>query len=166
MLAPFEVEKFANVPETKHELIEMFHKNISVWFHYAICAKCHGVPMADAWINDTSPEDQMRVLTTATRTGDHVKWEPFFVGTHEDPLFDERLPWEGKFDKMPQNFIMCLLGYQYNLLTSAFIVHKPGIKKLREARRYGYELVARKKLKEVIVPSIHSIYGNNKDCII
>lgn len=122
--------------------------------------------MSSEWINDTSPENEMRVLTTAYRVGYHVKWEPFFVGTHADPLFDERLPWEGKFDKMPQNYIMCIQGYEYDLLSSAFLVHKPGIKKIKEARRYGYELIARQKLKNIILPEIHSIYGRNESCVL
>lgn len=166
VLAPFEVESYSRVPETKAELIDLFNKSISVWFHRAICAKCHSVPASDAWISDTTPDSEMRVLATARRVGPFEKWEPFFVGTHADPLFDERLPWEGKFDKMPQNYIMCILDYDYDLLTSAFLVHKPGIKRLAEARREKYELVARKTLRELIMPEIHSIYGTNKSCIL
>lgn len=30
------------------------------------------------------------------------KWEPIYIGTNKDPLYDERLSWEGKSDKMTQ----------------------------------------------------------------
>lgn len=29
-------------------------------------------------------------------------WEPIYIGTNEEPLYDERLTWEGKRDKMSQ----------------------------------------------------------------
>ena len=29
-------------------------------------------------------------------------WEPIYIGTNEDPLYDERLSWEGRADKMTQ----------------------------------------------------------------
>ena len=29
-------------------------------------------------------------------------WEPIYIGTNQDPLYDERLHWEGKADKMSQ----------------------------------------------------------------
>ena len=35
-----------------------------------------------------------------TRSGALRHWEPIFIGTKRDPLYDERLTWEGRADKM------------------------------------------------------------------
>ena len=29
-------------------------------------------------------------------------WEPIYIGTNEEPTYDERLTWEGRSDKMVQ----------------------------------------------------------------
>jgi hypothetical protein len=44
----------------------------------------------------------LHVFHIGKRTGYFVHWEPIFIGTHSDPLYDERLSWEGKSDKMTQ----------------------------------------------------------------
>lgn len=45
---------------------------------------------------------ELDVFHVGKRTGNFVHWEPIFIGTHDDPLYDERLSWEGKSDKMTQ----------------------------------------------------------------
>ena len=57
----------------------------------------------------------MEITATAKRTGKQHSWEPIFIGTNDDPLYDERLTWEGRGDKMSQSFQMCLLGKQTNV---------------------------------------------------
>lgn len=44
----------------------------------------------------------MDVFHVGKRRGKYVHWEPIFIGTHQDPYYDERLSWEGKKDKMTQ----------------------------------------------------------------
>lgn len=44
----------------------------------------------------------MDVFHVGKRHGKFVHWEPIFIGTHQDPYYDERLSWEGKKDKMTQ----------------------------------------------------------------
>ena len=46
--------------------------------------------------------DLMMPFRTTKRKGAFKTWEPFFIGTHADPLFDERLTYEGRADKMTQ----------------------------------------------------------------
>ena len=29
-------------------------------------------------------------------------WEPIYIGTNEDPFYDERLHWDGRAEKMTQ----------------------------------------------------------------
>lgn len=44
----------------------------------------------------------MDVFHVGKRQGKYVHWEPIFIGTHQDPHYDDRLSWEGKADKMTQ----------------------------------------------------------------
>ncbi len=65
----------------------------------------------------------MRVSTVVShrRSG----WEPIFIGrSRGDPPYEERFSWEGRADKMTQSLAMCLLGYEYHVLSSPFLVHR------------------------------------------
>ena len=42
------------------------------------------------------------MFTASKRKGLYSHWEPIYVGTHQEPLYDERLSWEGRSDKMTQ----------------------------------------------------------------
>ena len=46
--------------------------------------------------------DEMHVFHIGKRSPPYQHWEPIYIGTHEDPLYDERLSWEGRSDKMTQ----------------------------------------------------------------
>ena len=39
-------------------------------------------------------------------------WEPIYIGTNQDPLYDERLHWEGKADKMSQVAFFSILWHK------------------------------------------------------
>lgn len=134
------------------------------WFHETICPSCHRIPQADQWIAADDADDIMHVFFAANRVGAFRYWEPIFVGTHDDPLFDERLNWEGKSDKMSQNYIMCLLEYEYDILSNGFLVHKPGIKKLADAARPQMEAINRRIIYDEILPEIDLVYDENEDC--
>lgn len=45
-------------------------------------------------------EGESHISNVAKRLGYHQHWEPIFIGTNRDPLYDERLSWEGRADKM------------------------------------------------------------------
>ena len=42
------------------------------------------------------PRKDLQIL----RSGAFRHWEPIFIGTNRDPVYDERLTWEGRADKM------------------------------------------------------------------
>lgn len=44
----------------------------------------------------------LQPFTTVKRINELHRWEPFYIGTNEDPLFSEKLSWEGLQDKMTQ----------------------------------------------------------------
>ena len=52
----------------------------------------------------------MRVTNFAKRHPPFNHWEPIYIGTNEDPLYDERLSWEGRADKMTQVSFKRLFG--------------------------------------------------------
>ena len=47
-------------------------------------------------------------------------WEPIYIGTNEDPLYDERLSWEGRADKMTQVNWYSTSSYSQNLLRESY----------------------------------------------
>lgn len=100
-LSIFEVDGSVAVPRDKTELQDLFHKGKAIPFHKKLCPSCHGVPKSKEWMvaNET---DELGVFHIGKRIGYHLHWEPIYIGTHNDPHYDERLSWEGKSDKMTQ----------------------------------------------------------------
>ena len=62
---------------------------------------CHSIPKLDSWMANEETED-LDVFGTTKRTGKYRFWEAFYIGTNNDPFFDERLSWEGQSNKMTQ----------------------------------------------------------------
>lgn len=106
----------------------------------------------------------MRVFASVKRRGGFDHWEPLYIGTNNEPLYDERLNWEGKSDKMTQAYIMCLQDYNFNVLSNAFLVHRPGIKSVKEAARKSLEKINNDLIKQTILPEIEVFYGTRKGC--
>lgn len=79
----------------------MLKNGSAIPFHKKLCPGCHNIPKSKEWM--AAPETTgLHVFHIGKRTGYFVHWEPIFIGTHSDPLYDERLSWEGKSDKMTQ----------------------------------------------------------------
>ncbi|RXG70378.1 hypothetical protein Avbf_08007 [Armadillidium vulgare] len=101
------------------------------------------------------------------RIGQLHTWEPFYIGTNDEPIFDERLSSEGRANKMTQAYAMCLLGYEYHVLDNAFVVHKPGIKlldmnyMLSDLVKKQNKLIYRKIVKEYI-----TYFGDRRGCLV
>lgn len=109
----------------------------------------------------------LHVFHIGKRIGYHVHWEPIFIGTHQDPLYDERLSWEGKSDKMPQGYALCVLDYEFQILDNAFLVHKPGIKVLKkDPQRAMFAAKTNALIKKVIFPELKVLYGVRKGCAV
>ncbi|KXJ83970.1 hypothetical protein RP20_CCG025124 [Aedes albopictus] len=164
VLPVFEVADSSPVPEDKIELLRMLKTGDAIMFHEKICALCHTVPNYDEWLAIVKADRTMDILVTAKREGRFDLWEPIYVGTKREPQYQERLNWEGKFDKMTQGYIMCVLGYNFHVLDNGFLVHKPGFKNVTEAARPDQEKVQRKFVEEVIFEELKVLYGKNKHC--
>ncbi|XP_068150752.1 beta-1,4-glucuronyltransferase 1 isoform X1 [Drosophila tropicalis] len=165
-LSIFEVEESSPVPHDKTELQELLRSGKAIPFHKRVCASCHGVPKSKEWMaaNET---DDLSVFHIGKRTGYYVHWEPIYIGTHADPHYDERLSWEGKSDKMPQGYALCVLDYEFHILDNAFLVHKPGIKVLKkDNRRAMLATKTNQLIKKIIYPELKIMYGMRKGCAI
>ncbi|XP_041973730.1 beta-1,4-glucuronyltransferase 1 [Aricia agestis] len=160
----FEVDAKVQVPSTKTELRSMLANKTAIPFHKFVCPNCHNIPQGQQWMN-AAETNQMDVFHVGKRRGKFVHWEPIFIGTHQDPYYDERLSWEGKKDKMTQGYILCVKDYDFMILNNAFLIHKPGIKHfVKNAKR---DAIAGKQslfVKNVIMPQLKTLFGTRNGC--
>lgn len=120
----FEVEANATVPSTKNELMILLATGKAIPFHTYVCPRCNTAPDLPEWMRQSDGSTTIKVFSSSKRSS---YWDPIYIGTIHDPPYDERLNWEGMSDKMIQSFALCLMGYSFNTLDNAFLVHKPGI---------------------------------------
>lgn len=162
----FEIVANQSVPETKALLQEMLRSNTALPFHKKLCAGCHNVPKAKEW-QQANETEGLHIFHVGKRSGYFIHWEPIFIGTHVDPLYDERLSWEGKSDKMTQGYALCVLDYDFLILDNAFLVHKPGIKVYKkDPRRSQLAGKTNQLIKKIIFPELKVMYGTRKGCAV
>lgn len=100
----------ATVPNSKTELQNMVKNQTAQLFHQKICRICHQIPKHKEWM-EANESSSLNIFTVAKRTNYHRLWEAFYVGTHSEPIFDERLTWEGQSNKMAQVSLFTLIYY-------------------------------------------------------
>ena len=167
-LPVFEVQKNASLPDTKKELQKMLNTSMAIPFHQHVCANCHVVPQQKEWLK-ANDSDELSVFSVGKRYDKFKSWEPFYISDNKEPIFDERVTWEGQSNKRIQNYAMCLLDYEYHVLHPAFLVHSPGIKKLNlksneTKSRLRYAKVMNKIIDNDIMPEYAILFGENKRC--
>lgn len=74
----------------------------AIFFHKYVCDLCQNFPDRMIWIQQIPKIDSMNVFRVTRRTRERNQWEPLYIGTNNEPFYDERLTWEGKRDKMSQ----------------------------------------------------------------
>lgn len=79
----------------------MFKDKTAILFHKTVCSLCHRIPNDTHWMNQKETEE-LNGFVSSKRHGRYRVWEPFFVCTQEEPLWDERFNWEGQNNKMVQ----------------------------------------------------------------
>ena len=98
----FEIKAGAPLPTDKVELLQMLKDKTAIIFHQNFCEACHKIPHFQEWLSankSSSYDNPLSIFKTAKRRG---MWEPIYIGTNQDPPYDERLSWEGRSDKMVQ----------------------------------------------------------------
>ncbi|XP_073981520.1 beta-1,4-glucuronyltransferase 1 [Rhodnius prolixus] len=166
-LSIFELEANMSLPNDKTELVTMLKNGSAIPFHKKVCPRCHNVPHSKEWLKANSSQGGLAVFHIGKRTGYFVHWEPIYIGTHSDPLYDERLSWEGKSDKMTQGYVLCVLDYEFQILDNAFLVHKPGIKTLKkDPARAVLAGKTNSLIRKVIFPELKILYGTKKGCAV
>lgn len=179
MLPIFEVNATIEAPETKRALMAAFERGQAQFFHASICDECQRFPGRGDWITSINTSvnssyftsnqsgirrpDPLQIFGVTKRTAalGLRHWEPIYIGTHAEPLYDERLSWEGKLDKMSQMYELCLLDYDIVILDNGFIVHAPGIKQLdpEDSQRRAPFLALNRPLYEEALWSLRLLYG-------
>lgn len=101
VLPVFEIEETEIIPINKMELLKLAHNELAIYFHKYICIHCQKFPGLTRWMLRTD-RGEVRPLIVTKREYPHHRWEPIFIGTRDDPFYDENMSWEGKQDKMSQ----------------------------------------------------------------
>ncbi len=79
------------------------------------------------------------------------------------PDFPEKLTWEGKFNKLPLAYIMCLKDFTFMGLSNGFLIH-PGIKTRKQATQNRTEKETIELIKTEILPEITKFFGIREGC--
>lgn len=170
VLPIFEIASNMSQPVTKIELVRMLKNGSAIPFHKKLCAGCHAVPKAKEWESASIDGDEKKplgVFHVGKRVGSYYHWEPIFIGTNDEPPYDERLSWEGKSDKMTQGYALCALDYEFRILDQAFLVHRPGIKSYKkDPKRSALAAKTNTLIKKVIGPELKVLYGTRKGCVV
>jgi len=162
----FEIYPNNSLPETKKELVSLINLGKVISFHDKLCPICHKIPNFNEWKNaEILPG--MNIFHVAKRVPPHKKWEPIYIGTNDDPLYDEDLSWEGNADKMEQMYKLCLMDYDFFILDTPFLIHKPGIKTKVDRKKEKPSSKVNAQLKHImktIVPKIEMEFGKRIGC--
>ncbi|XP_065336056.1 beta-1,4-glucuronyltransferase 1-like isoform X5 [Cloeon dipterum] len=165
-LSIFEVKENSSMPQNKTQLAAMLASKDAVPFHKHVCPNCHNVPKAAEWMALKQSEG-LHVFHVGQRTGRFLHWEPIYIGTKQEPPYDERLSWEGMSDKMTQGYAMCVLNYEFHILDNAFLVHRPGIKYYhKDKERSVFVKRTQVLIKQQILPELKLLYGTRKGCTV
>lgn len=97
----FEIKENQQTPKNKCELITAIKNGQAVYFHKYVCIHCQRFPGITRWLLRPDP-GQVKPLIITRREYPHHRWEPLYIGTQQDPFYNEDMSWEGQQDKMVQ----------------------------------------------------------------
>ena len=101
VLPTFEIHAQEKPPSNKRELMAAVRNGLAIYFHRFVCTHCQRFPGLTKWLLRPDP-GRVRPLIVTRREYPHHRWEPVFIGTREDPMYNEEMSWEGRQDKMAQ----------------------------------------------------------------
>lgn len=162
----FEISANHSLPNNKNELVQLLKNKIVIPFHKQVCSQCHSIPHSKEWLLAPVKEG-LHVIHVGKRVKPYHHWEPIYISNNKEPMYDERLTWEGRSDKMAQGYKMCLQNYEFHILDNAFLIHRPGIKTRKELKdkvRQKKTAAQNSLLRKKIAPQIKKLYGVRKGC--
>ncbi|XP_061395892.1 beta-1,4-glucuronyltransferase 1-like [Musca vetustissima] len=159
----FDLDSHAIIPDNKAELMTLFRMQMAMAMHQKSCKYCRLIGQEKKWLErGVIPDGKFEVVAVVKRFSSIPGfWEPFFVSDNRIPDFDERLMWQGQYDKRMHNYAMCLLGYKYYVLHPAYLTHAPGPKPFDEDNTRMFE--ADEEILDMVA-EYAVIYGINEDC--
>ncbi|KAI5646543.1 glycosyl-transferase for dystroglycan domain-containing protein [Phthorimaea operculella] len=163
-LALFQIVNNTRIPSSKMELKEMLaNKSASTYSDKLKEAYYPNIPNIMKWI-DVKESDQIHAKPRKSGEINEL-WSPVYIGTHDDPHYDERLSWEGQNDRISQAYIMCVQNYRYLILDDVFLVHSSNFKPYG---RYGRrEDIVNRQLhfyNSFVRPQLEKVYGTSSHC--
>ncbi|XP_045131767.1 beta-1,4-glucuronyltransferase 1-like isoform X1 [Portunus trituberculatus] len=159
----------SSVPATKEELLQQYHRHDAVYFHRHVCAHCQRFPAIAEWVTQPGTPGTIKTFSVVKREFPYHRWEPIYICTKQEPLYDERLSWEGLQDKMTQMHELCLQEYNLVILDRAFLVHAPGIKRRGKSKTKDETwrepfVIKNSKIYDQIMEEMQKKYGHSEKC--
>ncbi|XP_069955739.1 beta-1,4-glucuronyltransferase 1 [Cherax quadricarinatus] len=125
VLLSYDIKNNSSLPSTKNDLRHLVLTGEAHPLYIPSSSTSHTNYFPQDWINRPGNSD-MSVIQVGEIGSQYSRWEPVYVGTNAEPLYDERLYWEGKKDRMIQMYALCLSDYELHILDTAFMVRPPG----------------------------------------
>ncbi|XP_077444946.1 beta-1,4-glucuronyltransferase 1 [Stigmatopora argus] len=122
VLPAFEIRHTRKMPATKDELVRLYQVGEVRPFYEELCPRCQAPSNYSRWINGR-PGEEAGALEVAYTLTWVDPWEPFYVGPRDVPLYDESFKQYG-FNRISQACELHVAGYQFSVLSSAFLVHR------------------------------------------
>ncbi|XP_068611701.1 beta-1,4-glucuronyltransferase 1 [Brachionichthys hirsutus] len=121
VLPAFEIRHARKMPATKAELVQLYQVGEVRPFYEELCPRCHAPTNYSRWVNSHARD--AGALEVAYVLGWVYPWEPLYIGPHAAPLYDENFKQYG-FNRISQACELHVAGYQFPVLSSAFVVHR------------------------------------------
>jgi len=97
ILPIFEVSSTSQVPDTKLQLQQMIRKGDASPSTSGSATPVRTFVDREKWANETRNHDQINIFRKTKRN--HTFWEPLYIGPMDEPLYEERLSWDGSATK-------------------------------------------------------------------
>ncbi|KAF0029118.1 beta-1,4-glucuronyltransferase 1 [Scophthalmus maximus] len=121
VLPAFEIRHARKMPATKPELVQLYQVGEVRPFYEELCPRCQAPTNYSRWVNShVRGTGSLEVAYTLTWAD---PWEPFYIGPHTVPLYDENFKQYG-FNRISQACELHVAGYRFSVLSSAFVVHR------------------------------------------
>ncbi|KAK5875720.1 hypothetical protein CesoFtcFv8_026769 [Champsocephalus esox] len=121
VLPAFEIRHARKMPGNKAELVQLYQVGEVRPFYEELCSRCQAPTNYSRWVNShVRGSEPLEVGYTLTWVD---PWEPFYIGPHTVPLYDENFKQYG-FNRISQACELHIAGYKFSVLSSAFLVHR------------------------------------------